>query len=105
MPTESISLSMRPRPVRGMRIEPSNEAISKARKYYGYFALLSNGIKDSITALSVYRVRDVVEKAFGNLKEWLNCRRTLFSSDQNLKEKLFVEFVVLIYLSYIKKKM
>jgi len=35
----------------------------------------------------------------------LNCRRTLVSSDQSLEGKLFVEFIALIYLSYIKKKM
>ena len=32
-------------------------------------------------------------------------RRTLVSSEQSLDGKLFVEFVALIYLSYIKKQM
>ena len=49
--------------------------------------------------------KDVVEKAFGNLKERLNMRRTLVSSEQSLDGKLFVEFIALIYLSYIKKQM
>ncbi len=62
-------------------------------------------IKDPIKALELYRTRDVVEKAFGNLKERLNCRRMLTSSDLALEGKLFVEFVALIYLSYIKGKM
>ena len=60
---------------------------------------------DSIAALEIYRNKDVVEKAFGNLKERLNMRRTLVSSEQSLDGKLFVEFVALIYLSYIKKQM
>jgi transposase len=60
---------------------------------------------DAITALELYRNKDVVEKAFGNLKERLNMRRTLVSSEQSLEGKLFVEFVALIYLSYIKKRM
>ncbi|MBS4006958.1 MAG: transposase, partial [Clostridium sp.] len=34
-----------------------------------------------------------------------NLRRTLVSSEQSLEGKLFVEFVALIYLSYIKKQM
>ena len=34
-----------------------------------------------------------------------NLRRTLTSSESSLEGKLFVEFVALIYLSYIKKKM
>jgi transposase len=32
-------------------------------------------------------------------------RRTLVSSEQGLEGKLFVEFIALIYLSYIKKQM
>ena len=60
---------------------------------------------DAITALETYRNRDLVEKAFGNLKEKLNLRRALVSSETSLSGKLFVEFVALIYLSYIKKQM
>ncbi|OQA55631.1 MAG: hypothetical protein BWY45_02138 [Euryarchaeota archaeon ADurb.Bin294] len=46
-----------------------------------------------------------MEKAFGNLKVRLNMRRNLVSSEKSLDEKLFVQFVALIYLSYIKKQM
>ncbi len=60
---------------------------------------------DAVTALELYRNKDVVEKAFGNLKERLNMRRALVSSEQSLEGKLFVQFVALIYLSYIKKQM
>lgn len=47
----------------------------------------------------------MIEKAFGNLKERLNMRRTSVSSSENLEGKLFVQFIALIYLSYIKKVM
>ncbi|MDD7327570.1 MAG: transposase [Lachnospiraceae bacterium] len=67
--------------------------------------LISNEVKDPVEALQLYRTRDVVEKAFGNLKERLNCRRTLVSSESSLEGKLFVTFVSLIYLSYIKNRM
>jgi transposase len=60
---------------------------------------------DAVTALELYRNKDVVEKAFGNLKERLSMRRALVSSEQILEGKLFVLFVALIYLSYIKKQM
>ena len=92
-------------PVRGIQVEPVDKVMEEARKKYGYFVLLSNEVKDPITVLELYRSRDVVEKAFGNLKDRLNCRRTLVSSDQSLDGKLFIEFIALIYLSYIKKKM
>lgn len=62
-------------------------------------------MKDPVTALSLYRMHDIVEKAFWNIKERLNLRRTLSSSESSLEGKLFVEFVALIFLSYIKKKM
>jgi transposase len=54
-------------------------------------------------ALEIYRNKDVVVKAFGNIKERLNCKRMLVSSDASLEGKVFVEFLALIYLSYIKK--
>jgi len=92
-------------PVRGSKTIPKLDAIAEAKRYYGYFALLSNEVKESITALEIYRNKDVVEKAFGDLKERLNLRRTAVSSEQSLDGKLFVEFIALIYLSYIKKQM
>ena len=65
----------------------------------------ANDIKDPIQALEIYRNKDLVEKAFGNLKERLNLCWTLVSSEQSHDGKLFVEFIALIFLSYFKKKM
>jgi transposase len=92
-------------PARGLTVTARQEAIDEARKNYGYFALVSNEMKDPIEALDIYRNKDLVEKAFGNLKERLSMRRLLVSSERSLDGKLFVQFVALIYLSYIKKAM
>lgn len=92
-------------PKRGISLSYKQDAINDAHERYGFFVLISNEVKDPVTALSLYRMRDVVEKAFWNIKERLNLRRTLTSSESSLDGKLFVEFVALIYLSYIKKKM
>ena len=92
-------------PVRGTQVTAKQEAIDAARKNFGYFALISNESMDAIKALELYRNKDLCEKAFGNLKERLNMRRMLVSSEQSLDGKLFVEFVSLIFLSYIKKQM
>jgi len=92
-------------PARGIKLHPKQEAIDLAQKNYGYFALLSNDIKDPLKALDIYRANDVIEKAFENLKERLNMRRTSVSSEENLEGKLFVQFVALIYLAYIDKVM
>ena len=92
-------------PVRGRKIRPKEEAMQQAARNYGYFALLSNEVKDPFEALSLYRSKDIVEKGFGNLKDRLNFRRMQVSSELSLNGKLFVGFVTLIYLSYVKKKM
>lgn len=92
-------------PKRGRKVTPKEDAMLEAARNYGYFALLSNEVQDPFEALSLYRSKDIVEKGFGNLKERLNFRRMQVSSELSLNGKLFVEFVALIYLSYIKKKM
>lgn len=92
-------------PKRGIKVTVNEEAVQQAKRYFGFFALISNETMDAITALAIYRNKDLVEKAFGNLKERLNMRRTLVSSERSLDGKLFVQFVALIFLSYIKKQM
>jgi len=92
-------------PVRGVTVSAKDEVLAEAKKNYGYFVLLSNEIKDPIEALEIYRNKDLVEKGFGNLKERLSFDRLGVSSDLSLDGKLFVEFIALIYLSYIKKQM
>jgi len=92
-------------PVRGIKVTAREDAMAEAKKNYGYFVLLSNDIKDPIEALKIYRNKDLVEKAFNNLKERLNLRRLAVSSEKSLDGKLFVQFVALIFLSYISMKM
>ena len=60
---------------------------------------------DAFTALHLHRMKDVVEKVFGNIKERLNMRRLLVSSEKGLDGKIFTEFVALILVSYLDHKM
>ena len=92
-------------PKRGIKVVIKEEAVKEAKRYFGFFVLLSNDTMDAQKALQIYRNKDVVEKAFGNLKERLNTRRMLVASEQSLEGKLFVAFIGLILLSYIKKQM
>ena len=89
----------------GCKVEIKHEAMQEAQSRFGYFALMSNEIKDAREALLLYRNRDVVEKAFSNIKERLNGNRLLVSSEEALEGKLFVHFIGLFLLSYIKKQM
>ena len=92
-------------PKRGRQVYYKEDAIKAARRYFGYFALITNEKMDAFTALHLYRMKDVVEKAFGNIKERPNMRRLLVSSERSLDGKIFVEFVALILISHLDKKM
>ncbi len=92
-------------PKRGRQVGYKEDAIKEARRYLGYFALITNEKMDAFTALHLYRMKDVVEKAFGNIKERLNMRRLLVSSEKGLDGKIFTEFVALILISYLDHKM
>jgi len=92
-------------PKRGLQIHYREDAIRKHMCQFGYFVLLSNDIKDPAQAIEIYRKKDVVEKAFDNLKDRLEMKRTEVHSDQTLAGKFFVQFLALIYVSYIHKYM
>ena len=92
-------------PARGRKVSPKEDAIREARRNLGYFALVTNEKMDAHTALHIYRMKDVIEKAFGNLKERLNMRRLLAKSEKSLDGKLFVAFVALILVSCLNHRM
>ena len=52
---------------------------------------MTNGIKDLVEALRVYRLKDLIEMSFGNLKERLSMRRMSVTSEENFEGKLFVQ--------------
>ena len=82
-----------------------DDIINKTKRYYGYFVFLSNEVSGTWQALTLYRNRDIVEKAFNNFKDRLNMNRLLVSSEKSLEGKLFVGHIALIILSYINSKM
>jgi transposase len=92
-------------PVRGQKVEAKEDVLAAARKNFGFFALLGNETMDAGQALQIYRNKDLVEKAFDNVKDRLDMRRMNVSSDLSLDGKLFVEFIALIFISYLHKAM
>ena len=89
----------------GISVKLKEDLVRKTQADLGWFVLFSNDIKDAGSALDIYRNRDLVEKAFGDLKGRLNFRRPRVQSIAALDGKLFIEFIALILLSYIKKRM
>ena len=92
-------------PKRGRQVYYKEDAIKEAIRYLGYFALITNETMDAFTALHLYRMKDVIEKAFENIKERLNMRRLLVSSEKGLDGKIFTEFVALVLISHLDHKM
>ncbi len=93
-------------PVRGVKVNYNNEAIQKYRNQYaGFHAILSNGIKDTVEALRVYRDKDVVEKCFDDLKNQLDMKRLIMHNSLTMDGRLFVQFIALIYLSALRREM
>ena len=56
---------IRKTPVRGMILVLKQGTIAEVEKNHDYFSLISNGVKDPLDALEIYRSKDFIEKAFG----------------------------------------
>ncbi len=91
--------------VKGTMISSKQEAIKTTEKNFGYFALITNCFKEPLEALEIYWLKDDIEHTFGNFKERLSMKRKSVSSDENFDGKFFIQFISLIYLSYIKNNM
>lgn len=93
-------------PKRGTKVSFNNEAVSQyISRYAGFQALLSNGIKDPVKALQVYRDRDVVEKSFDDLKNQVDMKRLRMHRSGSVDGRLFVQFIALIYISALRREM
>lgn len=93
-------------PKRGMKISFNMVAVSQyINRYAGFQALLSNGIKDPLEALQIYRDKDVVEKCFDDLKNQIDMKRLRMHNSATVDGRLFVQFIALIYISALRKEM
>lgn len=93
-------------PVRGRKVCYNNEAIDKYRKQYaGFFAILTNDMKDPVQTLMVYRNKDVVEKCFDDLKNQLDMKRLRIHGSASMAGRFFVQFIALIHMSALRRDM
>ena len=93
-------------PKRGKKVSYNMDAVSQyINRYAGFQALFSNGIKDPIETILVYRDKDVVEKCFDDLKNQLDMKRLRMHSSATVDGRLFVQFIALIYISALRKEM
>lgn len=93
-------------PVRGVSVKYNDEAILEFRnRYAGFFVLLSNEFKDPVVTLNTYRNKDVVENCFDDLKNQLDMKRLRVHSSASMDTRLFLQFLALIYISALRKRM
>lgn len=78
-----------------------DEIIEQEMLYEGYMVVISNDLKDVKDVFYTYRRKDVVEKAFDNLKNDLDVKRLKVHSTKSLKGKMFIVFIALILKTYI----
>jgi hypothetical protein len=92
--------------VRGGGYMGRDDVIEAERSRFGYFALLSNDATlTAESALGVYRDKDMIEKAFGDIKDRLDFRTPKVGNAETLRGKLLCVFVALTLALEVRRRM
>jgi transposase len=86
-------------------IDAERSVLGEQSAYCGWPTMISNCADDAEQVLSVYRTKDVAEKAFHRLKGQLDMRPVGTHADKTMKSKVFVSFLSLVIIAYIDKVM
>lgn len=79
------------------------EKLLEALKYKGYLLIMTKDFsKTSEAELTDYRDKEVAENAFDDVKNLLDMKRLNIRSDEALQSKIFLVFLSLIFVSYIR---
>ena len=82
----------------------NKEKVQKALKTKGYLLIITNDYsKTSEEILTLYRNKEVAENAFDDIKNEIDLNRLNIHSDDAMNGKIFLVFLSLIYISYIRK--
>ncbi len=87
-----------------LKVGFNDKAITEAKKYFGYFALVSNQTMDTFTALENYRLREKIEELFAVQKGRLDGVRPRTWYPDNLRGRQFTQFISLGYHCFLTKK-
>ena len=89
---------------RHIRVTINEAACSEAKKYHGYFALISNCEKEPFECLHKYRQRETIESYFESMKQHADGTRVRVWDTDTLRGRMFVQFVALCYYEYLSKE-
>ena len=87
-----------------LKIGFNDKAIAEAKRFFGYFALVSNQVMDTFVALENYRLREKIEELFAVQKGGLDGARPRTWYPDNLRGRQFVQFISLGYHCFLTKK-
>ena len=83
-----------------MKCDPVAVADLK-KEFGGYFAIISNHVKDTKEALRIYKLREESEKRFDGLRNEEDCHRLRVHSEGRMRARFFIQFLAQILRSYI----
>ena len=86
-----------------LKVEFNEQAFEKAKTDFGYFVLVSNEAMEAEEALRLYREREKFEEMFNVQKNSLDGKRPRVWFPDNLKGRLFCQFVALGYHSFLTR--
>jgi len=89
---------------RHLKVVFNDKAIAEAKKYFGYFSLVSNQAMSTFTALENYRLREKIEELFAVQKGKLDGARPRTWYPDSLRGRQFTQFVSLGYHCFLTKK-
>jgi len=87
-----------------IRVTINEAACSEAKKYNGYFALVSNCEKEPFECLRKYRKRETIESYFESMQQHADGTRIRVWDSDTLRGRMFVQFVALCYYEYLSKE-
>ncbi|WP_416991800.1 transposase [Alistipes putredinis] len=92
------------RTAKGVKVDFKMDGIEEAKRYWGYFVLVSNEIKDPFDALKAYRSREKIEELFATYKDSFDGRKPRTWYPENLYGRQFAQFVGLGYHCFLAKR-
>lgn len=92
------------RTAKGVKVDFQMDGIEEAKRYWGYFVLVSNEIKDPFDALKAYRSREKIEELFATYKDSFDGRKPRTWYPENLYGRQFAQFVGLGYHCFLAKR-
>ena len=92
------------RTAKGVKVDFKMDGIEEAKRYWGYFVLVSNEIKAPFDALKAYRSREKIEGLFATYKDSFDGRKPRTWYPENLYGRQFAQFVGLGYHCFLAKR-